>query len=526
MIKNLLFLFLLFSSQKILAQISPGELSRAHSQFEGISNCTKCHDLGSKLSDTKCIGCHKEINFQVQNKLGFHSSKYVNGKNCWQCHGEHFGRNFQLIRFDEKKFDHSVTGFELTGKHSPLACKQCHQQKNISSSEIKNRKNTFLGLDQNCNSCHQDFHQNTLGNKCEFCHNTSTFKPAISFNHDRAKFKLLGAHAKVDCIKCHLKEKRNGKDYQKFTGLNFSNCSPCHQDAHKGKFGNDCKKCHVVSGFKFVNKGSFDHDKTNYPLIAKHKLVNCDKCHKGNISVKPVFDKCFRCHEDFHKGQFTVNNLQRDCSECHQLEGYSPSTFSLEKHNNLKFALEGKHKAIDCKSCHIKETKWQFILGDVKCINCHSNVHGNEISGTFMKDDNCISCHTVDGWKIINFNHSKTKFDLTGKHKEASCKKCHIKENNLGEIKYFFSSVKSYCEYCHNDVHFNQFRDGDKTLCERCHTSSGWIPVSFDHQSTKFPLEGAHSKVECRKCHKEILEQGHKFIKFKIDEFKCSDCHS
>ncbi len=43
------------------AQISPGELSKAHSHLEGLTNCTKCHVLGEKETTSKCLDCHKEI---------------------------------------------------------------------------------------------------------------------------------------------------------------------------------------------------------------------------------------------------------------------------------------------------------------------------------------------------------------------------------------------------------------------------------------------------------------------------------
>jgi hypothetical protein len=47
----------------------------------------------------------------------------------------------------------------------------------------------------------------------------------------------------------------------------------------------------------------------------------------------------------------------------------------------------------------------------------------------------------------------------------------------------------------------------DETLraagCEGCHQAVGWSMVSFDHTSTRFPLEGAHLAAACRSCHGE-----------------------
>ena len=47
------------------AQISPGDLSKAHASLEGVSNCTKCHTVGKKVTSEKCLDCHKEINLSI-----------------------------------------------------------------------------------------------------------------------------------------------------------------------------------------------------------------------------------------------------------------------------------------------------------------------------------------------------------------------------------------------------------------------------------------------------------------------------
>jgi hypothetical protein len=43
------------------AQISPGELSRAHSSLEGPLQCVNCHTFGAGRPQLKCLGCHTEI---------------------------------------------------------------------------------------------------------------------------------------------------------------------------------------------------------------------------------------------------------------------------------------------------------------------------------------------------------------------------------------------------------------------------------------------------------------------------------
>src|SRR5690606_30696951 len=42
---------------------------------------------------------------------------------------------------------------------------------------------------------------------------------------------------------------------------------------------------------------------------------------------------------------------------------------------------------------------------------------------------------------------------------------------------------------------------GIKTECATCHTENSWSPVIFDHNTTLFPLKGAHIGIQCQTCH-------------------------
>jgi len=87
---------------QVTAQISPGALSNTHAYLEGVSNCTKCHDVGNKVTRQKCLTCHQIIKTNILARKGYHASPEVSGKECVVCHNEHHGRNFQIIRFDRK----------------------------------------------------------------------------------------------------------------------------------------------------------------------------------------------------------------------------------------------------------------------------------------------------------------------------------------------------------------------------------------------------------------------------------------
>ncbi len=513
-------------TSNIYAQISPGDLTTAHAKFEGIRNCTKCHVLGEKLHNSKCLDCHSEIKELQQADKGFHSSSEVKDKNCWSCHSEHNGRNFRIVNFDPDKFEHSKAGFNLEGKHDSIKCGECHTPKFISDPKLKKLKNTYLGLSDKCVSCHTDYHQDTLGEDCASCHNTVKFRPAPLFDHNKAKFVLDGAHIKVACEKCHTIEKKRGENFQRFTGLQFENCTPCHKDVHAGKLGKDCKSCHNTNSFATVLKSSFNHDLTDYPLLGKHNEVSCADCHGDKLSSKPRHQYCTDCHKDFHKGEFTVNGKIKDCSACHNVNGFKTSLYTVEDHNKIKFALTGGHLATPCGACHYKSGEWHFKNTGITCVDCHNNIHGSEISATFFPDNNCSTCHSTESWRQITFDHNKTRFKLSGKHADTDCGKCHLKKDNNGKVKSLFRSLGTNCETCHEDIHRGQFLVEGKTDCSRCHGFNDWKTVKFDHDKTRFPLRGAHKNLLCSKCHKETSAAGITFIKYKLQDYKCAFCHS
>ncbi len=519
-----LFLFILINTV-ITAQISPGKLSSAHAKLEGMSNCTKCHVLRDKVENKLCLDCHKEINTLIQSKRGFHSTSDVTGKNCFSCHGEHFGREFKILNFDKDNFDHNKTTFKLSGKHAELKCNECHQRKFIKSADLKKRDNTFLGLTTNCTNCHEDFHQGTLEEKnCLSCHNTVKWRPAQLFEHDKTKFKLQGAHKELKCEKCHAKSKFNGKDFQKFVGIKFNKCTNCHKDFHKGRFGSNCLKCHTTISFgKVKNLTGFNHSKTRFPLKGKHKSVECSKCHTSGFKKKLKFQSCTNCHKDQHSRQLLKDGKIKDCAQCHNVNGFSPSTFSIEEHNNTNFVLAGSHLAIPCSSCHLKNGKNNFKFINNNCETCHKNKHGNRIEKFTLNGNTCVTCHNVTAWHDVKFDHNKTDFSLSGKHKIVECSKCHFKNESQNDK--IFTKLSRDCTSCHEDFHNGQFVEDFSNDCTKCHVFDSWKPEKFEHSITKFKLTGAHEGVACEKCHSSKIVNGKKQIKFKLDEISCETCH-
>lgn len=518
---------LLVYSSVSFAQISPGDLVNAHAHLEGMSNCTKCHVLGSKVTNEKCLDCHLEIKTRIEQNKGYHASTEVKGKECAKCHNDHHGREFEIIRFKTDTFNHQLSGYELLGKHQKTLCKDCHRNEFIIDMQLKDRSNTYLGLGRECLNCHIDYHQGSLANNCTNCHTHQAFKPAENFDHQKTKFVLRGKHKEVDCLKCHLKEIKNGKDFQKFSGIRFDNCTACHKDEHQNKFGQNCKECHNENSFREVKLlENFNHNLTDFPLQGKHAKVNCKECHKTGYTATIAHKSCSDCHADYHKNEFDLNGKDPKCDDCHSLNGFTPSTYSIEKHNLSKFPLNGAHLASPCFSCHLKNDTWKFRKIGVYCVDCHEDIHKEYIDKIYYPQQNCKICHSENSWKSIQFEHNLTNFKLKGAHQKQDCRACHFPKTENGINTQRFASLKGSCTECHNDIHQNQFEINGISDCSRCHSSENWTIQKFDHSKTLFPLDGAHEKVSCKSCHKTVNQQNANYILYKIKEYKCADCHS
>lgn len=511
----------------VFAQISPGELSNAHVHLEGLTNCTKCHVLGEKETTSKCLDCHKEIKALIDQNKGYHASSEAKGQKCAQCHGEHFGRDFKIIRFDEDEFDHNLAGFKLEGKHATIKCSDCHKPELIDSKiSQKKQPGTFLGMGTECLSCHEDVHQNTLSKNCNECHNQEAFQPATGFDHSNTDFNLIGKHKDVDCIKCHALNTRNGKDFQQFAGVEFASCTNCHEDVHQNKFGNDCTKCHNEFSFKTANTNrNFNHNQTNYPLLGKHRNIDCVKCHKSGSYTRALnYKRCNDCHSDYHEGQFAKNGVSPDCESCHTVNGFTPSSYSIERHNQSRFALQGSHMATPCFACHKEGDKWNFNIPENRCVDCHDNVHKNVLDKKYMPESDCKACHTSETWQQISFDHNTTNFKLLGKHARQTCRDCHFRETN-GIVKQQFSGLAESCENCHEDIHFKQFEVLGKNDCTRCHTFNNWSPDKFNHDDARFKLDGKHEGLKCIACHKPTDGLIRNYIVYKFEDISCKSCH-
>jgi len=363
----------------------------------------------------------------------------------------------------------------------------------ISPGPLSKAHQSLSGTTQ-CSTCHQ-FGASTPTFKCLDCHKEIAERLADKHGY-HFQIQMRNPNGK-DCVRCHLEH--NGQDFDLI-----------HWDPPQKQF---------------------DHHLTGYNLEGKHAGIACEKCHaamymvgsdRALIKIKDLSKSffglsqdCVTCHKDPHKGQ-----LGNNCLQCHNFSDWKAA--KQFDHSKTRYPLTGQHIQVACEKCHKPDVPGgPARYKDMKfaaCIDCHLDPH----KGSFKQ--RCEDCHTTAGWKKLlpkfEFDHSKTKYPLLGKHATVGCAECHLNSDFKKPLPF------ANCADCHKpDPHKGQFEARpSKGECAECHTVDGWRPSLFgvkEHDTSGYPLKGKHIKVECDKCH---LPAGKDTI-YKVKFAACLDCH-
>lgn len=424
--------------------------------------CAKCHTTVANadakpytryvgLSFATCAGCHND-----PHKGSFKGT-------CESCHNtSSWTRVAQL-----EGFDHSKTAFPLRGKHSSVACSDCHTRGDFKTPVAH----------ATCSACHSDYHGGQFASRaggadCAGCHTVDSFK-TTTFGvkeHAATAYPLEGRHAEVKCDQCHIPK---GKDT--VFRIAQTQCSSCHEDVHKGQFaaaphGNRCEECHTVQEFRPAHFTLSRHQQTAFPLTGAHLAVPCGQCHQeqprgSTLPVKFHFEdrSCTACHTDPHSGQFReqmaakrADGSSAGCTACHttvqwkELKGFD--------HAKTSFPLFGAHRGVACIDCHRppnQETTLEhvnFRAAPAQCSRCHTDPHAGQFAARKDVTD-CSSCHEVNRWKPANFQHNtRTAFSLQGAHQNVPCSGCHTATRNVkGQNVLFYKPTPVTCAECHSN---------------------------------------------------------------------------
>lgn len=422
--------------------------------------CAKCHTSVADakpyvkyvgLSFATCTACHADP----------HKGSFTG--TCQSCHNTtSWTRVAQL-----EGFDHSKTNFPLLGKHSTVACADCHTH-----GDFKAPVAHAL-----CADCHKDAHHGQFTaradkGECASCHTvqgwkTTTFTVAA---HASTTYPLEGKHAAVECDKCHIPKSQAQDVVYKIVQ---TSCKDCHQDIHQGQFAsaphlNKCDDCHDVRGFQPAHFALARHQQTRFPLTGAHLAIPCAECHvqpqpgPTAVPVKYRFEdlSCTGCHMDPHRGEFRdrmaakrAGGSAAGCEACHTTSAWKLNSFD---HSNTTFPLAGAHRGVACADCHRPpnlETTLQnvdFRAAPKLCSGCHEDPHGGQFAARRDVTD-CASCHNVGRWQPADFDHNtRSRFSLQGAHQNVACADCHKLSRDVnGKAVLFYKPTPTDCKACH-----------------------------------------------------------------------------
>ena len=285
------------------------------------------------------------------------------------------------------------------------------------------------------------------------------------------------------------------------------------------------------------------------PLARAHQSLegpaNCTRCHATSVRSRSFL--CLECHTEIvaeltqHRGLHATYSQTgapgTACVKCHSdhngrdfaIVHWNPTASGFD-HAQTGYVLEGKHAGVSCRQCHNernidpsarvllpkKDLNHTFLGLTTRCAACHEDKH----QGRFGPD--CARCHSTSDWNTTRlnqqeFDHAKTRYPLTGMHRQVACEKCHVSGAD-GRPRYAGIQFAT-CGKCHSDPHKGAFKQD----CAECHSTSTWkkspFETKFDHARTSFPLAGKHLEVQCVACH------SNGDFKAPVAHALCADCH-
>ena len=230
------------------------------------------------------------------------SSSATDTMPCSACHTT-TGWRARGSTGDGQKFDHSTTGFPLTGEHVGTPCVGCHSGSR--------------SIQRACVSCHEDEHRGRLSQSCDSCHSAAGWKVTRPIEiHRLTRFPLTGMHVLADCSQCHKRASE-----QRWTDAPVA-CFGCHEKEYRrpdlfpvhvgtasaSPLPRDCSLCHrsvawapavqlgptIAMAVSAVREAPANHD-TRFPIsFGVHRALDCANCHSSQTVPRAV--RCTGCH--------------------------------------------------------------------------------------------------------------------------------------------------------------------------------------------------------------------------------------
>jgi len=300
-------------------------------------------------------------------------------------------------------------------------------------------------------------------------------------------------HGQTSCRDCHDDTQKKalhpnpqeiGKGAEDF--FQPDHCLVCHEEVmaglEKGKHGSQqvkdpekhkmCLACHDPHDQAPIKENvAFD------PTKPRHE--QCGACHEEKKELPPLSaedEACMACHRRVQPEESkAAEKLESICLHCHAQLGTPAQTLTGEKVSLINPGSYGKtpHAKVACTNCHpqaMETGHGKDIHGD--CRQCHLPHHDEKIAHELHALVACGSCHLQGTqaqrdpkskhvvWKRA-FKPGQTSrvHEMVITDDEASCRRCHSPDNQVGAASMVLPAKSIICMPCHAGT----FSVGDTT---------------------------------------------------------------
>ena len=363
----------------------------------------------------ECMSCHEHKNVHDKKYNETTSAPKTGAKGCHSDAGK--------LEFDYKNLTERYHGpqskFPLVKGHKGVPCSDCH------TGRKKKGKTTFDKIPTDCNAsgkCHEDsLHKGSLGEECVACHSSRHVGRAQVRSRRAVPRRRQGRGQELPAQGRAPEERVRGLPPASASSprrRRRAAAEGCHadDDAHKGRLGNKCEKCHVETGDNIFNHNTMSRvpARRQAPRRPLRRLPPVDHVQAAPDRLLWLSPRAARAQGPVrHRVRAVPHDARR-------------STDVKPLHDVGDFSLRGMHDNLACERCH-KDNRPLAGSGNL-CINCHrqDDIHNNSLS------PRCGECHTQWSFTPARFDHARVGCNLTGLHRTFACFDCHATGNFVG----------------------------------------------------------------------------------------------